>query len=376
MAPKKIDPKLLDPKHVFAELDLNPAKRANVLQQKKEGRHRDGYEPGVTLLYKEMSATDFVEHKDALQVLTDYNKIVFGAGQHDEQLRSDASTTGEILECCKDLRVLGKREFRNLLRWRDSMRKALGLAEERAEKPGGAAAAAGEEAAEEEDEEARVLSEVELLRRQAAARDKRGRRKEREKKAKYQRRIDLKMEDPNDVLALPEEQGLFSLRQVDSAARLAAVSDGTPHADAYAEAASDTETESEAADTDGEESEAEEERRRRRVEAELDELYASYCERTGLKAKRAGQGRKARRAADDQLLAQARPGAAFMAEPSFVPDLTRGVCDDDEGGEEEEEEAGRAPHPLLDDLGAAGVDEVELVLDAAEAIWASGRCVV
>jgi AdoMet-dependent rRNA methyltransferase SPB1 len=44
LAPKKIDPKLLDPKHIFEELDLNPAKKANVMQLKKETRHRDGYE--------------------------------------------------------------------------------------------------------------------------------------------------------------------------------------------------------------------------------------------------------------------------------------------------------------------------------------------
>ena len=44
LAPKKIDPKLLDPKHIFEELDLNPAKKANVMQLKKESRHRDGYD--------------------------------------------------------------------------------------------------------------------------------------------------------------------------------------------------------------------------------------------------------------------------------------------------------------------------------------------
>ena len=300
------------------------------------------------MLYKEISAIEFVEHKDALQVLTDYNKIVFGKSAVDEQLRQDPSTTPEILECCKDLRVLGKREFRNILRWRDSMRKALGLEEEKEEKP--TSKAAQEELVEEEDEETKLLGEVDLLRKKAAARDKRSRRKEREKKAKYQRRIDLKMENPDDVLALPEELGLFSLRNIQTASRLSAVADGTQQADAYAAAASESESESGSEEeSDGEESEVEEERRRRRVEAELDLLYESYCERTGIKAKRANQGLKARRAADQELLAHAGQGAAFIPEPSFVPDLTRAVgdddCDDDAGGEER--------HPLLDDLGTA-----------------------
>ncbi len=69
LAPKKIDPKLLDPKYVFEELDLNPAKKANIMQkQKANQRHRDGYEVGVTVLYKEMTASEFVKHEDPLQV--------------------------------------------------------------------------------------------------------------------------------------------------------------------------------------------------------------------------------------------------------------------------------------------------------------------
>ncbi|EKX36887.1 hypothetical protein GUITHDRAFT_58549, partial [Guillardia theta CCMP2712] len=125
LAPKKIDPKLLDPKNVFEDVNDGPAKKANVLQQKKLNvRHRDGYEEGITMLYKEISAEEFVLHEDALQVLTDYNKIVFREGHEvDEQLLEHEKTNEEVKECCKDLRVLGKGDFRKLLRWRDSMKE-------------------------------------------------------------------------------------------------------------------------------------------------------------------------------------------------------------------------------------------------------------
>eukprot|EP00961_Rhodomonas_salina_P111454 1499540-Rhodomonas_salina.1 len=161
LAPTKLDPKLLDPKYIFEELDLNPAKKANVLQQKKlDVRHRDGYETGVTLLYKEITAKDFVLHEDPLDVLSQYNKITFGATDEDKVAKEHEKTTEEILECCKDLRVLGKREFRNLLRWKDAVLETL---RPKRKKEEGEAESGEEEEEEEKDAEGKLEDELDAL---------------------------------------------------------------------------------------------------------------------------------------------------------------------------------------------------------------------
>ena len=40
-------------------------------------------------------------------------------------------TTEEIRECCKDLKVIGKKDFKGLIKWRESLRIDLGYAKSR-----------------------------------------------------------------------------------------------------------------------------------------------------------------------------------------------------------------------------------------------------
>lgn len=206
LAPKKIDPRLLDPKHVFEELEIGPAKKANVLQKDHSKKHRDGYETGVTLLYKEISATDFVRAEDAVQVFSDFNKIVFVKGsEEDDALLAHAKTDAEVQGCCEDLRVLGKGDFRRLLRWRDAVKEVVCAPEEEEEEE------SGEEQESEEDEEERFAREMGDLKKAALAREKRRKRKERERKARNQTRIDLKIDIVGDqvwacAVCSPKEQ--------------------------------------------------------------------------------------------------------------------------------------------------------------------------
>ena len=353
LAPKKIDPKLLDPKHVFEALDLNPAKRANVMAKKntksgKAERHRDGYEVGVTVLFKEISATDFMRHDDALQALTDYNKITMHGNEEGEMEGEDVimqhpKTTPEVLECIKDLRVLGKADFRLILRWRDAIREALGIENEKA--PGVEERPKDDEELE-LDEEERTARDLERMDKSAKGRDKRKKRKEREKKAKYQRRIDLKMVDPDDVLETPEELGLFSMKKVKTKGDLEMLEDGTKQADEYDSEAYDSDMMVEEESSEESEDELrEKDYRREFMEKEFDEMYASYLERTGQAKKKERKGKKEKKAADpDELMLMRGPGT--IIEGSYVPNMTSDPLIDSEDDADDDVE----DHPLLDTL--------------------------
>ena len=109
LAPKHIDPKFLDPKHVFkdiaplptsitdapadgsitlpttassaataaARIAANNHSHANVFMPDKKRRNRDGYMDGDYTLFHKVSATDFLRGADPVALLGTMNKIEF-----------------------------------------------------------------------------------------------------------------------------------------------------------------------------------------------------------------------------------------------------------------------------------------------------------
>ena len=88
LAPKIIDPKFLDPKHVFKDLaasvsegadkgTVNSHAQANVFQPEKKRRKRDGYADGDYTLFKACPVSEFVNSLDPISVLGSVNKITF-----------------------------------------------------------------------------------------------------------------------------------------------------------------------------------------------------------------------------------------------------------------------------------------------------------
>jgi AdoMet-dependent rRNA methyltransferase SPB1 len=126
-APQKLDPKFLDPRSVFEELpDPTPNAEAKVFHPEKRKRQREGYDDGDYTFYKEQTAISFIESEDPIQLLSVTSRIT-SMDAESRKLRFKEATTKEIIACCEDLKVLGKKEFRNLLRWRLAMREELGL---------------------------------------------------------------------------------------------------------------------------------------------------------------------------------------------------------------------------------------------------------
>src|SRR5271163_571089 len=133
-APKRIDPRFLDPRHVFAELQApTPNNEAKVFNPEKKKRKREGYEEGDYTQHKEISVSEFIHTTDPIAILGTVNKLSFEQSANGDlalaTLDRLPETTEEIRSCCADLKVLGRKEFRTLLRWRLKVRDKFGMSE-------------------------------------------------------------------------------------------------------------------------------------------------------------------------------------------------------------------------------------------------------
>ncbi|EAU37027.1 AdoMet-dependent rRNA methyltransferase spb-1 [Aspergillus terreus NIH2624] len=288
-APKHLDPKFLDPKHVFAELaDPTPNNEARVFNPEKKKRKREGYEEGDWTQYKEIPVTEFINTTDPIAILGQYNKLSFqqlpGGDIALATLDRLEETTPEIRQCCEDLKVLGKKEFRNLLRWRLKVREKFGLV---VKKGGQAKKDEPEEVAEiaPMDDELAIQEELYRLKEKESSRMKKERRKENERKRKEIVRMQMHMTTPMDIgmeqVGPLGEESTFSLKRVDREGARDAIASGKEVA---------IESESEDSTSESEEEESDEEGDR--LERELDNLYEQYQDRredrdTKLRAKKA-----------------------------------------------------------------------------------------
>ncbi|CAI5519042.1 unnamed protein product [Closterium sp. Naga37s-1] len=167
-APSRIDPRLLDAKHLFETVPEPP----------KVSRPR--YEEGQSVVHKRAPLPDFLTTDNAVAFLGTFHEITFDL-PFAQPVIDHPLTTPEIHELCKDLRILGKRDFKQLLKWRLKIRKDLpelvrqdkqaegevdGAEEEGGEGDEGGAAEEGEEGEEarREREEAGVEEELAELR--------------------------------------------------------------------------------------------------------------------------------------------------------------------------------------------------------------------
>ncbi|KAG9130405.1 hypothetical protein Leryth_004361 [Lithospermum erythrorhizon] len=156
-APAKIDPRLLDFKHLF-QGGVEAPKVVDVLRTTKQKRHRDGYEDGISTLHKACTAAEFVFSDSPLDILGSVTCINFGDSAS-LPIKDHSSTTEEVKALCDDLRVLGKQDFKYLLKWRMNIKKALSSSE-KTDPPATAVAHASKEG---EDEDEKLLTEMEDL---------------------------------------------------------------------------------------------------------------------------------------------------------------------------------------------------------------------
>ncbi|PPQ64380.1 hypothetical protein CVT26_002087 [Gymnopilus dilepis] len=296
LAPKHIDPKFLDPKHVFKDLASTISSstpgitagdaQSNVFHPEKKRRHRDGYADGDYTLFKSIPASQFILGDDPISVLGSGNKISFSTEEEKGWLALSA-TTDEVKANCEDLKVLGKGDFKTLMKWRLALREEacpicsqLGLDVKAKDTED---ATEHVEVVEVVDEEQEISAELERLNAEAAARAKRERRRANELKTRTIQRMQLQMTAPLDIgleqhdaaLGLGQDD-VFDLYQARQSQRKDQNAVYTLDADGDDILVESDAEEDENAEEEALDSEEEKERRLAGLEAELDGLYDAY----------------------------------------------------------------------------------------------------
>lgn len=232
LAPDKIDPKFLDPKHVFSEVETENRKLTTEIINPEKAKKKptsEGYGDGVTVLYKEAKASEFIMANEYIRILNEANKIIIDS----PRIREHPRTTAEIQECLKDLKVLGMKELRNLKKWRDTLKKEFEALDN--EKAGDDTADSEVPAIlqkTEEEKEDEELNEIEdqisQLKTEERRKERRKKKKEQKEKQKRMERLNLKMIIPGDQGPTQTEDELFKITGLKSCDDLTSVLDCKP----------------------------------------------------------------------------------------------------------------------------------------------------
>ncbi|XP_062279436.1 pre-rRNA 2'-O-ribose RNA methyltransferase FTSJ3 [Scomber scombrus] len=234
VAPDKIDAKFFDPKHAFKEVEVQAKTVKELIPDKKP--KAEGYADGDLTLYHSFTVTSFLKAENAIDFLGKASEITFD----NPELESHSTTSIEIKECLRDIKVLGRKELRLLLNWRSKLRKYLSKklkdskerdqdinlssGEEESHSEGEPDKKKGED--EEEDEEAEMEKKLAELKAEEVSELKRKKRKLLKERRKQRERVELKMDLPGVSIADSNDVTLFSLTTIKKKETLANISKG------------------------------------------------------------------------------------------------------------------------------------------------------
>lgn len=243
VAPDKLDPKFFDPKYVFSELELESANKLNVYHPEKQKKLKvEGYPENDYTLYHKLSARDFVACENAIEMLQNASEIVID----DEAIDRHEKTSKEVRECCKDIKVLGRKDLKLLLNWWKALKETrleTKETDDAANDEDETAAAATEISLEQQEdlEDEEIEKQIAELRETEAKELKRKKKKANKERQKLRERLNLKMIHKGDEGPKLEGEDMFNLNQIQTHRQLEQVTDQTPDVVAESEADSDEE---------------------------------------------------------------------------------------------------------------------------------------
>ena len=248
--------------------------------------------------FKEISASEFIQTVDPIAILGQYNKLTFEQPTNGDvalaALDKLPETTPEIRQCCLDLKVLGRKEFKLFLKWRMKVREIFGFPTKKK--------TLSEEVATVEpmDEEMQIQEDLQKMKEKESSKKKRERRRDNEKKTKDIIRMQMNMTAPMDIGMEQDgprgEGAMFKLKTIDQTQVLNRIAKGKMVVVSEADAKRERERDSglgSSGETDDESDEDGD-----ALETELDALYDQYRERKA-EADAKYRAKKARQEHDD-----------------------------------------------------------------------------
>lgn len=218
IAPDKIDPRFLDPAHLFSDVDTGEVAKLNPAHPEKQKPKAEGYPENDYTLYHRVPVMDFLKCENHLEVLGQCSEVVID----DEEVLAHPLTTQEIKECCKDIKVLGRGDIKSLLTWRKKLKVWLEEKNKKEEKDN---KEEGVEEVEEEsdDEELQLLKHAEEVTAEQARELKKKKKKVLKQRKKLRDRMNLQMVLKNDQAIVEEDLDLFKLKAIKNEKQLSNV---------------------------------------------------------------------------------------------------------------------------------------------------------
>jgi len=403
-APAKLDPRMLDPKYVFASVEgettggeIGGADKKNMTvfhkDWDKKVRKRGGYDHehlDMSMRHVETidSFIDSAGMKDAIQVLSQSTGLKFQCETCLEQPDEDKTeptcrcsyylnhplTTPEIKECVSDLQVLNKADFKGLLTWRTKMIEAVKdrkqQEHEDAKKDGDEMSVSGGSSDEDgsdndrdadrdsDKEEGQIQAEISAMRQRRMREQNKKKKKERAAAAKRRRHAALGMD--LNAIDVPDHDKIFSLASITSKGDLEAAAEvnlgEVTDEQIFGDSDDDVVVGEDPDDNDGSDDEV---NRLRKREGELDDAYNMYLQNTKNGVAKSGtrfakRSKKAQRvkameeAEEDQDMA--------MLDTAYVSNDTKTYAkmlqgpkdsdDEDSSSDEEEDDDGFKADPM------------------------------
>lgn len=165
-----------------------------------------------------------------LDILAENNALTFS--DDDADILKHPSTDDEIVELVKDLKLLGKKDFKLLIKWRKEIRAWMDKqdkqdADEEKSENGDVTAEKVLTKEEQEEAEQQKLEEiVEEVKERKELEKRREKRKKSKLRGKALERQALNIDQPMDVDDIIQDAQLFAMKQIKSKQNLSAIDDG------------------------------------------------------------------------------------------------------------------------------------------------------